>query len=279
MNRGMAMAELNQTTPAGAGRPATALIARTALPLAAFAVFLLLWELAVRLLEVPAYLIPAPSRVAVVAWRDMTTGIIWPHFMTTTTVVLVGFGIAAVAGLAIGTAIGLMPLLNRMIYPLILAFQTIPKIALAPLFLIWFGFGATSKIVTVATIVFFPVLVNVIAGLSTTDPRRLLLMRALRAGPFATYWKVRFPGMLPFLFAGLEVAIVFSVTGAIVAEFIGSSRGLGSLIIQRQSAADVAGVFSVLLYLTLMGLFFHAVLRLVGQRCTRWARTETAARQ
>jgi NitT/TauT family transport system permease protein len=248
------------------------------LPLLAFAIFLLCWELAIRLLDVPVYLVPAPSEVAQTAWRDLITGVIVPHFLATTTIVLVGFGIAAVAGLALGTAIGLLPAVNRMIYPLILAFQTVPKIALAPLFLIWFGFGPTSKIVTVATIVFFPVLVNVIAGLSTTDPRRLLLMRAIGAGAFDTYWKVRFPGMLPFLFAGLEVAIVFSVTGAIVAEFIGASQGLGSLIIQRQSGADVAGVFSVLLYLTLMGLLFHAILRVIGQHFTRWARTDTVAR-
>ncbi|MGE0503462.1 MAG: ABC transporter permease [Rhizobiaceae bacterium] len=239
-----------------------------------FAIFLALWEIAVRVLDVPAYLVPTPSAVAVKAWSDLTSGLIVRHFGVTLFEVLAGFAIAAVGGVLVGTAIGLMPLLNRTIYPLILAFQTIPKIALAPLFLIWFGFGPTSKIVTVATIVFFPVLVNVIAGLSTVDARRLVLMRALGAGPLKAYVKVRFPSMLPYLFAGLEVAIVFSVTGAIVAEFIGASQGLGSLIIQRQSNSDVAGVFSVLVYLTIMGLVLHAVLRAIGRHFTAWAQTE-----
>ena len=241
----------------------------------AFAVFLLLWELAVRLLKVPAYLVPTPSDVALFAYRDLVTGVIVRHFLITLNEVLVGFGIAAIGGVALGTLIGLMPLLNRMVYPLVLAFQTIPKIALAPLFLIWFGFGPASKIVTVATIVFFPILVNVIAGLSTVDGRRLVLMRALGAGPVKTYWKVRFPSMMPYLCAGLEVAIVFSVTGAIVAEFIGASAGLGSLIIQRQSTSDVAGVFSVLLYLTVMGLVLHAIVRAFGRHFTAWAQTTT----
>jgi NitT/TauT family transport system permease protein len=240
----------------------------------AFAVFLAVWEIAVRVFEVPAYLVPTPSDVAVKTWDDLASGLILRHFSITLGEVLVGFAIAALGGIALGTAIGLMPLLNRTIYPLILAFQTIPKIALAPLFLIWFGFGPTSKIITVATIVFFPVLVNVIAGLSTVDARRLVLMRALGASPLTAYRKVRFPSMLPFLFAGLEVAIVFSVTGAIVAEFIGASAGLGSLIIQRQSTSDVAGVFSVLVYLTIMGLVLHAALRAFGRHFTAWAQTE-----
>ena len=245
------------------------------LPLLSFGVFLGLWQLAVVVFKVPSYLVPTPADVGRFFWSDLSSGLITRHFLITLHEVLTGFFIAAVGGLALGTAIGLLAWLNRLIYPLILAFQTVPKVALAPLFLIWFGFGPTSKIVTVATIVFFPIMVNVITGLSTVDPRRLLLMRALGAGVMTTYWRVRFPSMLPYLFAGLEVAIVFSVTGSIVAEFIGASAGLGSLIIQRQSTSDVVGVFSVLLYLTIMGLVLHGLLRAIGHRFTAWARTET----
>lgn len=236
--------------------------------------FLLFWELAVRWLDVPAYILPPPSTVLQFAYNDFTSGVIFRHFGVTLGEVLAGFAGAAIGGILLGTLFGLMPLLNKIAYPLILAFQTVPKIALAPLFLIWFGFGPQSKILTVATIVFFPVLVNVIAGLNTVDARRLLLMRALRAGPIKTYFKVRFPSMLPYMFAGLEVAIVFSVTGAIVAEFIGASAGLGALIIQRQASSDVAGVFSVLVYLTVMGLTLHAILKLLARRFTAWAQTD-----
>ena len=236
--------------------------------------FLLFWEVTVRQIGVPAYILPTPTTVAKFAYQDFVSGVIFRHFMVTLWEVLAGFGFAAVGGILLGTMFGLMPLLNKIAYPLILAFQTVPKIALAPLFLIWFGFGPQSKIITVATIVFFPVLVNVITGLNTVDARRLLLMRALRAGPIKTYFKVRFPSMLPYMFAGLEVAIVFSVTGAIVAEFIGASAGLGALIIQRQASSDVAGVFSVLVYLTVMGLVLHAILKVIARRCTAWAQTD-----
>ena len=240
----------------------------------AIVVFLIIWEVLVRVMEVPAYILSTPSQIAVVVYEDLVSGVVFPHFMVTLQEVVVGFAIATIGGVLLGTVIGLVPWINRTLYPMLLAVQTIPKIALAPLFLIWFGFGITSKIVTVAVIVFFPIMVNVIAGIQTVDPRRLLLMRALGATPLETYIKVRFPSMLPFLFAGLEVAIIFSVTGAIVAEFIGASVGLGSMIIQRQSTSYVAGVFSILFYLTVMGLSLNAILRWIGNYFCSWARVK-----
>jgi NitT/TauT family transport system permease protein len=236
--------------------------------------FLVIWEVLVRWLGVPAFILATPSQIAVVVAQDAMSGVLVHHFLVTLQEVVVGFGIAAVAGLLIGTAVALVPLINRTLYPMLLTLQTIPKIALAPLFLIWFGFGITSKIVTVAVIVFFPIMVNVIAGINTVEPRRILLMKALGATPLQTYWKVRFPSMLPYFFAGLEIAIIFAVTGAIVAEFIGASVGLGSMIIQRQSTSYVAGVFSILFYLTVMGLSLNAILRAVGNRMCAWARTK-----
>ncbi|AOR77771.1 ABC transporter permease [Novosphingobium resinovorum] len=232
------------------------------------------WHVSTLAFAVPAYLIPTPASVGAKIIADLSSGAIVPHFMLTLTEVLIGFAIAAVLGVGIGTMLGLMPKVNRALYPIILAFQTVPKVALAPLFLIWFGFGITSKIVTVATIVFFPILVNVVVGLSTVDARRILLMRSLRASPLQTYFKVRFPSLLPFLFAGLEVAIVFSVTGAIVGEFIGASAGLGAIIVQRQAMADVEGVFSVLFFMSAMGLGLHAILKLVSMPLVAWSQTE-----
>jgi NitT/TauT family transport system permease protein len=241
---------------------------------AAIVIFLVIWEILVRVMEIPAFILSTPSQIAVVVYEDFVTGVVFRHFLITLEEVLVGFGIATIGGVLLGTVIGLVPWVNRTLYPMLLAVQTIPKIALAPLFLIWFGFGISSKIVTVAVIVFFPIMVNVIAGIQTVDPRRLLLMKALGATPFETYVKVRFPSMLPFLFAGLEVAIIFSVTGAIVAEFIGASVGLGSMIIQRQSTSYVAGVFSILFYLTVMGLTLNAILRWIGNYFCSWARVK-----
>jgi NitT/TauT family transport system permease protein len=171
----------------------------------------------------------------------------------------------------LGCAIGLVPVVERIVYPYVLALQTIPKVALAPLMIIWVGFGIQSKIVTAGLIAFFPVLVNVVAGLKTVEPRRVLLMRALKASPWQTFIKVRLPSMLPYLFAGLEVGIIFAVIGAIVGEFLGSSRGLGSLVIQRQAAIDVAGVFSILVYLSAMGIALNLILRSVAKRYAFWS--------
>jgi NitT/TauT family transport system permease protein len=150
-------------------------------------------------------------------------------------------------------------------------FNSVPKVALAPLILIWFGFGIQSKLVTAAVIAFYPVLVNVVVSLKSEDPQRILLMRALRANFFHSFIKLRLPSMLPVLFAGLEVALVFSIIGAIVGEFLGASIGLGSVILQRQAAVDVSGVFSILILLSIMGVVLAGILKMIGHRVAFWA--------
>lgn len=242
-------------------------------------VLLIVWETAVRVMQVPAFILPPPSAVGERFLADLGSGYILPHFIATASEVVYGFLLAAVVGIGLGTAIALVPVVERIVYPYVLVLQTIPKVAVAPLLLIWFGFGIQSKIITAGVIAFFPILVNVITGLKGVEPRRLLLMRALGASPLQTFLKLRLPSMLPFLFAGLEVATIFAVIGAVVAEFIGASVGLGSLIVQRQAAVDVAGVFSVLIYLSAIGIVFNLVLKLAGHRYAFWARParETSA--
>jgi NitT/TauT family transport system permease protein len=252
--------------------PAGRLIGRDGLIIvAAFVGLVVVWEWAVRAFDIPSFVLPAPSAVAERFAADLSGGAIGVHLRTTLIEVVAGFALAAVVGLAIGTAVALVPVVDRIVYPYILALQTIPKVAIAPLLIIWAGFGIQSKIVTAALIAFFPVLVNVIAGLKTVDTNRLLLMRALKANAWQTLIKVRFPGMLPYYFAGLEIGIVFSTIGAIVGEFIGASQGLGTLIIQRQAAIDVAGVFSVLIFLSVMGIVLNLLLRLIARRYVFWA--------
>lgn len=236
-------------------------------------VVLLAWEILVTLFTVPAYILPAPSTIILRVFDDLTSGLILPHLWLTFVEVIVGFAIATVVGVALGTAIALLPALDRALYPLLLAFQAVPKVAIAPLLIIWFGYGAHSKAIMAALIAFFPIFINVVTGLHTTDSHRLLLMRALRASPLQTYLKVRLPSMLPYLFAGLEVGIVFALIGAIVGEFVGASVGLGSLIIQRQAMVDVTGVFSVLVYLSVMGLVMGLLVKAAANRTTFWTRT------
>jgi NitT/TauT family transport system permease protein len=146
-----------------------------------------------------------------------------------------------------------------------------PKVALAPLAIIWLGYGISSKIVLSALIAFFPAFVNIVAGFKSIDPDQILLMKSLGASRSQTFIKVRLPAILPFLMAGLDIAIVFAVIGAVVVEFIGSAMGLGSLILQRQANVDVAGVLSVLVVLSFIGVALHLILLLVSHRFTSWA--------
>lgn len=243
---------------------------RLALPLCAGAAIIAVWQVSVAALDIPAYILPPPSAIAERFVADVASGDVAPHFLVTLAEVLLGLAVAAVLGLVLGTLVGIFPAVDRTIYPIILVIQTIPKVAVAPLLIIWFGYGISSKVVTTALLAFFPILVNVIAGIKTVDARRITLMRMLCATPVATFFKVRLPNMLTYLFAGLEVGVVLALIGAIVGEFVGASEGLGSLLIQRQAAVDVSGVFSILVCLSLMGLALTMVVKAVRRRIIFW---------
>jgi len=231
---------------------------------------LAVWQAAVLVFHVQPFVLPAPTEVVARFVGDMVSGEILQPLLVTTVETLLGFACAAVLGLVLGVGIALVPFLEKALYPPVLALQTVPKVAIAPLLIIWFGFGIQSKVLTAALIGFFPVVVNVIAGLRSVDPKRLMLMRALRANAWQSFVKVRLPSMMPYLFAGLEICMVFSIIGVIVGEFIGSSIGLGVMIIQRQGTIDVVGVFSVLIYLSLLGLLLNAAIVGLKRRLIYW---------
>ena len=236
-----------------------------------FVLFVALWEWVVRAWNVPNFLVPAPSTVAGALGRGVRTGLYLTNFWITLFEALVGFVIAAVAGIVLGAIIAQFRLVERTFYPYLVALQTLPKIAIAPLIIVWFGFGISSKVIIAGTVAFFPVLVNVIVGLKTVDAAKLDLMRSLRASRWQTFRLVTFPNALPFVFAGLDIAIVFSVLGAIVGEFVGSQKGLGNLILQFNFSLDVAGVFAVLILLSVMGVALHLVMQAVQRHVIFWA--------
>jgi len=250
---------------------ATALMRGRLGPLLGLIVFLAVWEGSLRLFDVPQFILPTPLEIITQVIQDAVSGLILTHVQVTVAETLLGFLLAAALGIGLGCAVGLSPAFERIVYPYILALQTIPKVAVAPLMIIWVGYGIQSKVLTAGLIAFFPVLVNVVVGLKTVEPRMLLLMRALKANHLQTFVKVRLPSMLPYLFAGLETAVIFAVIGAIVGEFIGASQGLGSLIIQRQASIDVAGVFSALFYLSAIGIVLDAILRAIAHRYAFWS--------
>jgi NitT/TauT family transport system permease protein len=245
-------------------------LSRSLIAPAMFLVAGLLIEYIVRHFGIASYILPAPSAIITRLVQDLVTGELLPHIALTLSEVLVGFAFALVCGVAIGTAVALSPIVEATVMPLLLAIQTIPKIAIAPLFLIWFGFGMPAKAVTAGLLGFYPILINVIAGLKSVDERRLLLMRGLRASSLQTFTKARLPSMLPLLFAGMETGIVFAVLGALVGEFISASEGLGAVVLQRQASMDVAGVFSALICLSLMSMTLNYIVRATKRYIVFW---------
>ncbi len=237
-------------------------------------VFVGLWEWVVRAWAVPPFIAPAPTAVVASLAGGIRSRLYLEHFGTTLCETLLGFLIAAASGIVLGAVIAQFRLVEQTVYPYVVALQTLPKIAIAPLIIVWFGFGISSKVIIAAMVGFFPVLVNVIVGLKTIDQSKLDLMRSLNATRWQTFRLVKFPNALPFVFAGLDIAIVFSVLGAIVGEFVGAQRGLGNLILQFNFSLDIAGVFAVLILLSVMGVALHLIMQVIQKRVIFWAEPE-----
>jgi NitT/TauT family transport system permease protein len=235
------------------------------------------WELATDYFGVPKIILPAPSAIVARTWELMASGLIWPHVAATATSVLSGFALGVLAGVVLGGLISLVPALEEFLYPYIVALQTIPKLAIAPLFIVWFGYGLSSKIVIAALICFFPIIVNVMAGLHSTDRDQLEMMKSFGASRWQILYRLRIPSASVLFFAGLEIAAVLAVIGAIVGEFVGAQVGLGYLITVLNFNLDVPGVFSVLIFLSLLGIGLHGIVKMIGHRCIFWIRTEDRA--
>ncbi len=231
---------------------------------------LVFWEGAVRLGVANPVIIPPPSEVVVRLVELAGKGFFWQATATTMTETLLGFLIGSVVAWALGTWVGMVDLARKALYPLLVAVQIMPRVALAPVFLTWFGFGITSKIVMAATICFFPVFINVVVGLETVDRDARTLMRSLGATRMQTYRMLSLPSSMPLLFAGLKTAMTLALIGAIVAEFVGASHGMGVLISTFNFQLDVASAFAVIVALMLAGLALYTVVDVVDRRLIHW---------
>jgi NitT/TauT family transport system permease protein len=229
-----------------------------------------LWELCVRVFNVPVYVLPAPSSIVRAFYVGVSRFIYIQNAWVTLEETLLGFAVGASLGFLLGTAIALSRRFEYFLYPSIVMFQALPKVALAPLIILWFGVGLPSKIVTAALIAFFPLMVNTVVGLRSADEDRVSLMRSLDASAAQIFWMLRLPNALPFLMAGLEVAMIFALIGAIVAEFVSATAGLGVLINSLNFSGDTAGIFSILLILAVMGLLLNYAIVSVRRRVLFW---------
>jgi NitT/TauT family transport system permease protein len=234
----------------------------------------LAWEGACRLFSISPVVLPAPSFVAGRLYSLFAEGTIWPHLWATVFEVLSGFALGVVSGLIVGALVSLIPAFERLIYPYLVALQTLPKVAIAPLFIIWFGYGLASKVVITALVCFFPVLVSVIAGFHATDKDQLEMMKAFGASKWQTLIRLRLPSAMVLIFAGLEIAAVLAVIGAIVGEFVGAQVGLGYLVVTLNFNMDVSGVFAVLIVLSVIGLVMHGLMRYCARRAIFWIRRD-----
>ncbi|MCA6106736.1 ABC transporter permease [Bradyrhizobium cenepequi] len=239
-------------------------------------VVIAVWEGTCRGFDVSPIVLPTPSSIVVRLYALVSSGMIWPHLWATLVEVLSGFVLGGIAGLVIGATISLVPVFERLVYPYLVALQTLPKVAIAPLFIIWFGYGLTSKVVITALVCFFPVLVSVIAGFHATDKDQLDMMRAFGATKWQTLMRLRIPSALVLIFAGLEIAAVLAVIGAIVGEFVGAQVGLGYLVVTLNFGMDVSGVFAVLIVLSAIGLAMHGLMRYAARRSIFWIRRSDA---
>ena len=235
-----------------------------------------LLEAMVRIFAVPSYVFPAPSEIFKALYAGFAEPIFsrsayYMHITTTAIEALASFVIGSLLGVAAGALIIQFSLLRRIVLPYFIGLQSVPKVALAPLFVVWFGLGISSKIVLGVLLTFFPLMINTAAGLASVERERLELMQSMKASGWKTFRLVKLPSALPFIFAGLEMAAAYAVLGAVVGEFVGGTSGLGVLILNRNAVLDVAGSLAALIILALMGVGLQRVVAATRSRVLFWA--------
>jgi NitT/TauT family transport system permease protein len=242
-------------------------------------ILLAAWEFLPPFLGLSELLLPRASSVARALADQFARGLIFENLLVTLWEALAGFSLGSAAGIVCAAVITRVPLLERALLPYLVGLQALPKVALAPLLVVWLGFGIASKISIATVIAFFPVLINAMIGFATVETEKLELMRSLVASEWQIFRIVRFPNALPFIFAGLNVAIVFSITGALVGEFVGAKKGLGMLLLQFNFNMDIGGMFAVLIVLALMGVALHSLVRTLHRRLIFWAAPDDLERR
>lgn len=249
--------------------------ARTlALQLTTLVAFLGLWEVLTATGTIESYLLPRASEVLAKMWEDVVDivsgGPMFQHFYTTLIEIILGFIGSVIVGVSLGAVLSEFKSVNRAIYPYVVAANATPRIAFAPLIVIWFGFDYASKIVMAIAIAAFPVIVNTIAGLSATSRDDLRLMRSLGATRSQILRRVRIPTAMPYLFAGFETAMLFSAVGAVIGEFMGGNAGLGYVTLLAQELFRLDDAFSAIALLSIQGFLLHRLVVIAGRRLVFW---------
>jgi NitT/TauT family transport system permease protein len=249
-------------------------IAWSLLPPLTFAAMIGLWSACVAAFKIPAYLLPGPAAVFSRIVTD--AAILWQHSLVTLTEIVLGFGLTLVTAIPLGLAIALSFAAKQLLYPPLMFMQLIPKIAVAPLFLVWLGFGLESKVLLTMLMTFFPLLLASISGFQILDDRYLYLTRSMGADGWQTFHYLRFPAALPVIFSGIKSSATIAATAAIVAEFVGANQGLGYVLLRGTSTMDIELTFAVLVVLTFIGIGINYVVELSEWLMTPWQRAKNS---
>lgn len=241
-------------------------------PMVLVALTLIIWQLGVAWFKIPQYLLPSPVNVFRALWVEFPRLI--PHIWITTYETVLGFLIATFIGIIIAVLIAHSRFLQRTLYPILIITQTTPKVAVAPIFVVWFGFGMLPKITLAFLVSFFPVVINMSIGLLQVDPNLVNLVRSYEATRWKIFTKVRLQNSMPYLFAGMKIAITMSVVGAIIGEFVGGDIGLGYVIIIANQQMKAAVVFATLVILAIMGIVLFWIVSILEKILVPWASTE-----
>jgi NitT/TauT family transport system permease protein len=228
-----------------------------------------LWEASVIALKVPPTFLPAPSKVFEAMWQFRAP--LFEDAIVTLTTTLIGFALAVVVGLLLGVTVGASKGIYEAMYPVMVGFNSVPKVAIVPVLILWFGVGALPAVLTAFLISFFPIVVNVATGLATTEPELRDVLRALGASKLEIIRKIGLPRSMPYFFSSLKVAVTLAFVGSVMAETVGSNHGVGHLMLSAQAAFQVPLVFAGLLALAVLGIALYAVMAVVEKRFTGWA--------
>jgi NitT/TauT family transport system permease protein len=239
---------------------------------------LVIWEAAVKVFQVNPLILPAPTQI----WESFIGLVLepatWENAWITIVEIVLGFVIALVLGIAAGVILGKVLWLELSLRPLIVISQVVPKVALIPLFVIWFGFGITSKVIMAAMLAFFPIMLNVLLGVRSVEAGQREVMKSLNAGRWATFTNLEFKSVLPYIFAGMEIGIVFAVIGTIVGEYLGGSEGLGYMVVVTLNALDSPALFAVITLLSAIGLVLYFLVNSLKRFFIPWHESVYAQR-
>ncbi|MEI6222718.1 MAG: ABC transporter permease [bacterium] len=237
-------------------------------PLAAFTALLLLWQTLVQICSIPIWILPSPTAIAYALWDARM--LLLEHTTQTVLEAFLGLCCAIIAGVFVATLIEWSEILRRTMYPFLIISQTIPMIALAPLLIIWFGFGIAPKIIVIALTGFFPIAINLIDGFRLVNPEMLHLMRTMGASKKQIFTVVKVPASLPFFFSGVRIAATYSIIGAVIAEWLGATNGLGVMLTRSAKSYMTDRVFAIIVVISLLSLVVITLVEIAARTCIPW---------